>query len=226
MLTLKIKKGALAACVIAAVFCLSYFPAYHASMNASILPEKDPDLQIPWSHWIMMGLRGNGNYYDPDYKLTLAAPADQREEFVRQEIANRIREYGFSGMLDHLSVKNSFVWNEGTYFSANKVMRDRIATSSLDKYLLFEGPDFYLYGYWCQFLMMVTVSGFLLSAAQMLFGKKETRLLPFSLCAFGLFLFQMMWEARSRYLFNFLPVFIVIVIVGWTGVFESRRKRT
>ena len=222
-ISLKInKKSLIAVGLVAVLFFAVYLPSYQAIMNAPILPEKNIEDQIPWTHWVMMGLQGNGNYYDPDYKMTIAIPGDERGDFIKQEIAQRIKDYGFFGMFDHLTEKNAFVWNDGTYYTALKVMRDRVGPSSLDKYIIYEGEYFALYGYYCQALMMTTVVGFILAAWYM-FRKKEfaSVMLPFALCIFGLYVFQMLWEARSRYLLNFVPVFIVVYICSYENLFHD-----
>ena len=224
--TLKIsKKSLLALGLVVVLFAGVYLPSYNAIMNAPILPEKDIEDTIPWTHWIMMGLRGNGNYYDPDYKMTESVPGAEREEFVKEEIMRRIKEYGFAGMLDHLTEKNAFVWNDGTYYTPLKVMRDRLEPSSLDKYLIYDGQYFGIYGYYCQGLMMTTIVGFIVSACYM-FRKKEyaQKMFPFALSIFGLFIFQMIWEARSRYLLNFLPIFIVLYICSYENLFHDFNK--
>ena len=44
---------------------------------------------------------------------------------------------------------------------------------------------------------------------------------------FGLFLFLLIWETRSRYLVNFAPVFILLSIDGIWGIIrytDGRRK--
>jgi hypothetical protein len=69
---------------------------------------------------------------------------------------------------------------------------------------------------------MTTIVGFIVSAWYM-FRKKEyaQKMFPFALSIFGLFIFQMIWEARSRYLLNFLPIFIVLYICSYENLFHD-----
>jgi hypothetical protein len=221
-----IKKSLLIFASIIAFFCMMYFPANYAIMHAPFLPEDNPEDYIPRSHWIMMGLHDTGTYYDPDYKLTLSIDPELRDEFVKQEIQNRISDYGFFGLLAHQAQKTAFVWGDGDYFTHIKMMRDRANPSSLDQYVIYDGERHAIYAYYCQFLQLINISAFVLAAWYMLRNKAiGNALLPYTLSVFGLFLFQNLWEARSRYLLNFLPIFIVITICIYTDLFDALDKK-
>lgn len=222
ILSYKIKKSAIISACIVALFATTYLPSYNAIMNAPILPEKNINDTIPWTHWVMMGLGGNGNYNDKDYKMTKNFPAEERKQFISGEISRRLKDYGFAGLMEHLSEKNAFVWADGTFYTPVKVTRDRVAPSSLDNYMFHEYEYFAYYGYYCQFFMLAMVIGFLIAAIFMFFNKKFAfKLLPFALSTFGIFIFQMIWEARSRYLLNFLPIFIVLSVCAYEALYNK-----
>ena len=49
------------------------------------------------------------------------------------------------------------------------------------------------------------------------------------LAVFGLFLFLLIWETRSRYLINFVPIFILLGldgIAGFTGRESGEKEET
>ena len=193
------------------------------------LVEDREEYYIPKLHWVMMGLHGNGNYYDDDYQLTLSVPADQRDELCRTEIVRRVREYGVGGMLDHLHKKAAFVWAEGTYYSSLKIdlSRDRALTSTLDPYFIYTGAKFTYTAHYCQGLELVNLVLMAACALRMLFSKtKKEPLFACCVAVFGLFLFECIWEARSRYIFNYVPVFIVIAAVQLFDLFSLIRSRS
>ena len=42
---------------------------------------------------------------------------------------------------------------------------------------------------------------------------------------FGLFLFECLWEARSRYLLNYLPVFVAVTVTVLCALASRLRRR-
>ena len=67
---------------------------------------------------------------------------------------------------------------------------------------------------------------FIAAAVTIVLGKpKRNQLLTVALIAvFGVFLFECIWEARSRYIFNYLPVFIMITCAGWGNILNKRKN--
>ena len=206
-----------------AVFLIVYFVVNAACMNAPIVVTDREECYIPKLHWVMMGLFGTGGYNDNDYKLTLALPAADRDEFVQTMIRQRLQNYGFDGFMQHMKEKISYIWSDGTYFSSAKIDRCRVKESWLDQYFNFMSPDF---AYVCALSegLMVFLEAMMAVGALALVRKKEKEpaMIVALISVFGLFLFECLWEARSRYLFNYLPVFILIAIVTISGI---RRKK-
>lgn len=210
--------------VIVLAFAAVYIPVSTAVKNSSEMPHTDKYGTVPKAHWIMMGLYANGNYHDPDYQLTLSFPAEQREEMVWEEIRNRISDYGFWGMIKHIDSKMEFIYGDGSYFVTMKLMRDRQHGSFLDDWLTWNGTKTIYTSYVYQFLYLlmwisVSVSG-LLAAMKKTVGLK---LQPFAVSCLGLMMFEWIWEARSRYLFNFLPVTITIAAVLLSSDIEIKK---
>ena len=52
---------------------------------------------------------------------------------------------------------------------------------------------------------------------------KDRRLFVRQLSSFGMFLFLLLWEAGTRYLLNYYPVFISASLAGFAFVFEKIR---
>ena len=173
----------------------------------------------------MMGLQGKGNYYDPDYQLTLSVPEEGRDKLVKDMIKIRLENYGLKGMVDHLYRKISFVWAEGTYYSALKIDRDRYGVTWMDTYVNWLGEKFKPYAEYCQGLLLLNYVSFVAAALSFLVSKpKRNRLLLVALIGiFGVFLFECIWEARSRYIFNYLPIFLMVTCSVWGNVLNKRK---
>lgn len=227
LLTLRLRSSAALIGALLAAFCAVYFPLNAAAGHSSLLVEGTDDDYIPSLHWVMMGLSGNGNYNDDDYQLTLSVPGEERDAFVRAEIARRLEALGWTGTLAHLREKCAFVWGEGTYYSAIKLDRDRAHASPLDRYLLHNGTDFAVSAYWCQGLFLLNLVCAAALGALLLRGHAGARrLLPCAVSLFGLFAFLCVWEARSRYLFNYLPVLLIVTAWCLWSLRGAARRRS
>ncbi len=207
-----LRKTAKVAFAAAALFIILFLPANSIMKSSPIFPEDDT-VRLPLTHWVMMGLHGNGGYYDPDFGLSLSMPAENRSKYIWAEICRRIESYGPAGFADHLIKKNTFIYGDGTFYTCIKLHRDRVKASPLDN-LIFPGHRYYgFYSYYCQWFMALFLLGALAGTLLLLQkGVADGGLFICSCSLFGLFLFECIWEARSRYLLNFVPVFAVLVI--------------
>jgi len=160
------------------------------------------------SHYIMMGLRGNGGYSAEDHAFSSAIPTlELRKTENMRVITERVGEYGFSGMLAHLRDKTEFTWADGGYYAPRKIAIEPVSGSELLKYLSLDGTHY-------------TATAAVLAASQLLllfllaFGACRNVLSRESeidvnavarLAVLGLAVFLLIWETRSRYLINFTP---------------------
>ena len=62
--------------------------------------------QIPYSHWIMMGLNSGGGFNRDDVLYTQSFPnIDEKKAATVSEIKKRLSNYGFTGLINHLTNK-------------------------------------------------------------------------------------------------------------------------
>lgn len=200
------------------------------TLARSVLPEYDED-PVPFTHWIMMGLHGDGGYWDPDYQLTLQYDTyEARAAFTRQEIARRVREMGAAGLARHCGNKLSYIFSDGTCFAPRKLDIGPKYPNPLHQWIIRGGKYAGILYYAADSLQLCLLAlcawGGLLAAR-----RGETRLTFLRVAWFGLGLFLLIWEARSRYLINFLPLFLLCAAGGLpspgripTGKPPARRK--
>ncbi|MEA4912909.1 MAG: hypothetical protein VB092_09920 [Oscillospiraceae bacterium] len=215
------RRGAVTAAAVAILCAAFYFPLRAAAFSHPAVPEKDEAAYLPTLHYVMMGLHGNGNYYDPDYGLTFSVPADERDALVKQEIKSRVEAYGFGGIAAHLAEKIGFTWGDSLYTAPYKIGRDRQPTSQLDVLFLYYSPYYRYTSYVCEGPHLLLLS--MLAAAGILFMRgKRRELLPFALSGYGLFFFLLFWETRARYLVNFLPIYLLVGILTFWYLTEKK----
>ncbi|MDO5138069.1 MAG: hypothetical protein Q4D71_06350 [Oscillospiraceae bacterium] len=225
LVSLPFKRGIILVAAILVIGIATYAVLNQACMDSNMVVSDEEGCYIPKLHWVMMGLQGKGNYYDPDYQLTLSVPEEGRDELVKTMIKIRLENYDLKGMAEHLYKKISFVWAEGTYYSSLKIDRDRRGVSWIDTYVNWLGDKFVPYAEYCQGLLLINLLSFVAAAGSILLNKpKRNQLLLVALISiFGVFLFECIWEARSRYIFNYLPVFLTVTCAGWGNILNKKK---
>lgn len=187
--------------------------------------------QYPINHWIMMGLHDNGGYYQKDSDFTRnSGNYDEKKAAVNEEIAKRLKEMGFDGMVEHLSKKLSYTWGDGIYYvnhHLNIYKKDgetlKTEYNPLFEFVLEDGKYFEGFSVYSNSMHMVMLIFMLLSAYYGIRRKKITSMTLIRGVVFGMALFFMVWETRSRYIFNFTPMFILIASSG-IEVFMNRAQ--
>ena len=208
---LLLRGRAKAACGTAVLaFTVCYLLAGAAVDASPALPETDADDAVPYMHWVMMGLSGVGGYNNDDYELTLSGGTAEGMRAVDEaEIARRLETMGAAGFLRHLADKLSYIFGDGTFYSGMKLRQAPERLNLLHRLCLFEFRGFALLEYPVTGLHLAGVA---LAGFAALRRRREAGFLMTA--AFGLGLFLLVWEARSRYLVNFLPILILCAVCG------------
>ncbi len=217
-----------AACLALAVvigFGVSY-AAYSAAFRLAVhIPgELFDKYEMPYTHWVMMGLNGKGGYNREDSRFSNSfANIDEKKAADIKVIKERLVKYGVIGLIKHLKLKATWEWEDGTYFISRSI-NTPVKRNFLHEFVSPRGRFYFgFYSYSCMFLlfviMMMFVSGF-----RAMRGRETDFLTLLRLAVFGLFLFLLIWEGRSRYLFNFSPLFLLISVDGMR-VFDKLKKR-
>lgn len=183
--------------------------------------------EFPFEHWLAMGLEGSGGYNGDIYWMTASVEGKEEKTAVdRAFIREKLQEYGFSGMCQHLKKKILFTWGDGVYFAPEKLKRDPLQESPLHPWVLYDGAQYGKTYRYCSAVQLLLLGGILLSVLCNLLQKGEVKeVQAMQLAVFGLFLFLLIWETRSRYLVNFVPVFILLGIDGLQGVKQCWRNK-
>lgn len=167
----------------------------------------DNSESFPIAHWIMMGLHGEGVVTDTDNNFTLSyKTTEEKREANIKEIKRTLKEYGFSGLVNHLLVKLPVTWSDGisSYeFRAGYLNK----SSKLYSYLYGEKND--LVDVYCQAFRILTIFLVIVSLINQLKSKMDYRFL-FSLTLFGAILFYLIWEAKNAYSIPFIPFMIIL----------------
>lgn len=192
--------------------------------------------RLPPLHYVMMGLKNPGGYDEADHMASRALPdAAARTARAKEQIAARLKAYGPAGLLDHIRRKLAYTWADGTYFGSYKLSIDPIRPGPLQAWVTSEGD------HWPVFRCLANAQQLILCAGAAIAAVAAAR--HRSLCGLswvcltsllGAGLFFLVWETRSRYLVNLLPLLLLEASRGirsvcaalpappWRGLFPRR----
>lgn len=191
--------------------------------QAQIVDETDYDTEnFPYTHWIMMGLKGVGNYDKVEREFTSSfASREEKKQANLQVIKERLQDYGKNGLILHQLGKSAYTWSNGMYDMEFYLNKEPIQDNSLQQWVFSTGKyikilKIYTEGY--HLIMQASILALLIN------GIKKRQMDFFAviaLCVFGLCLFLMIWETRPRYLMHFVPLFLFLSIQGQKVLLDS-----
>ena len=210
------------ACVLSAVTLSAGISAFKLASE-----EEKNAYEFPLTHWIMMGLHDRGGYCDKDFWYTEnAGDYEDKKQADIEMIKERISDYGVFGMIKHLAKKIGYTWDDGTYFIKQYLENGE---DNAVRSFVTESPIFYLYALAYHVLILVMMFASYISGTVQ---NEKSAVTLIRVIVFGVFLFFLIWEARSRYLVNFTPMFILVAVSGIKFLnealikFKQRRKTT
>lgn len=243
-------KSALPFLLACAVFVISN--ASYQAFAAAHYP-KNEDMSTPMTHFAMMGLHENklpngfsiyGGYYNPDVQSTATQPTKEAKVAHNLNvIQNRIKKMGVFGYLEYLNSKARWITSEGNFFwggegnfanfdyMTDSFVKELINSGSniFGMYLKEDGKtqpgdafDIYFYfsqAVWIILMFFLILPLFLKDKG---FGNKNVMILRCSI--FGLMLFLLLFEGRSRYLIYQLPYFILLASYGASNLLKQIQK--
>jgi len=197
------------------VIIMIYFNGYMYSNHldkATAVQER-----LPYTHFIMMSLSGNGGYNNSDFNFTRSIKdPDERLKVTTDEIFVRLDKLGFTGIMNLSEVKSARCFGDGTYALSEFLDDNPQSNTRVHQFILFDGKHYKAYasvcaGIFLSILILMVFSGFknIIDYRRM----EKCCLIP-QLCVFGIMLFLLMWEANSRYINNFIPMIFISAVGG------------
>ena len=208
------KKGIIATSAIMLVFgtCMK---AYNVVINeVNIVDQADYDKEnFPYSHWIMMGLKGAGNYNLEDREYTSSfATKEEKQKGNMEMIKKRLKDYGITGLFAHQYIKAVNTWSNGKYDMDFHLQRQPVRKSWLQAVFFKKGKFYPLYNLCCTIYHWTLLVFIGISVVYGLAKRETNSAAMWRLALFGLFLFLSIWETKSRYVMHFVPVMMLITI--------------
>jgi len=211
-------------------------------VEGAILPsthiQPDREQTLGPAHFLMMGLReeSSGGFYAEDVLYSFSIPTAKERTRENLRIAGeRIKAYGPKGLIRHLSRKTALNYADGTFswgvegqFFLDLQEEDRDPVlSPFFKSLFYPGGSrrtgdtVFRQTLWLGLLL--GCFGFLTGLTE---KDKLSRPAQAALLAvLGLTLFELLFEARARYLYAYGGVFTVLGTAGWYRLASCFRRK-
>lgn len=203
---------------------------FNACVYDEILNKKVVErVRVPYTHWVMMGLAGNGAYNGGDYQYTYSyADPDERVKANITMIKQRLSDYGVWNYFVFATRKEIVNFGSGLY-GVHEILDDNpLRRSALHSFVQEGGEYFFVLKNVVQSYHVFLFLLILLSLCHDLLLKPKNISHTFvsRLAISGIFIFLLLWEACPRYIINYLPIFIISAALGYrdlTRFFESIR---
>lgn len=183
--------------------------------------EINKELSYGPAHYLMMGIRyeTRGTYSAEDVKFSAGFEyRDERTKGNLEVYKQRLDDYSVKEILQLMYFKTlinyndgTFAWEcEGEFYPEDFSLEGDGIGAVLRNYYLQDGEYYQIYLLLVQSLWL-SVLFFSIFAV---FSKRNEKLLPLFLIVLALTAFQLIFEARARYLFSFVPIYILLAGAG------------
>ena len=207
---------------------------YIRKANNSMGIEVDKEKRFNITHYAMLGWntesKGVFTIKDENFSGKYEKLKD-REKANIEELKKRINEMGIGGVINQISRKILTNYNDGTFSGVATFVyiRDEYNIQGLDNNLSeFLKNIYYERGKYNQIYTQIMQCLWISILIFNMFSyndSKSRKIAIIILALIGLFLFETIFEARSRYIFVYVPLYIFIGVIGIKNVLNWTSRR-
>lgn len=189
-------------------------------------PDVD-NLRMPIEYWILTGLSKNGDFKEEYYQFFVKYPTySEKKEAGRNKIKEELSSFTSNDFVKHLTEKLKFAWTDGTYYAPEKLRRKPVEYNILHEIILPTGKYSSYYKYFPQAMHIGLLIFMIFSSIRILKEKDyKSKNMILLISIFGLIIFLLIWENRSRYILTMLPLYILLGINGVETIEKSWKDR-
>ena len=195
------------------------------------------DAAMPMSHFFMLGL----NYTEGRYgawnadDLSVSLSQNTKKEKIeanKKVIKERLKNYGPLGYVNFLLNKARWITSEGNFYwggEGNFAIFNIDNAPSIVKNIIYTNGKYYsIYQYIIQGIWITLLLLIILSSLNSLINDKQINYydFSFSIIIFGIILFILLFEGRSRYLILYLPFFTMYASNGLNLLLQSKLMKS
>ncbi len=196
-----------------------------ANVTVKLIDQTDYDENAAFgsAHFLMMGANESTNgvfsQADVDFSASMPDPKTRSQENINV-FFERVKDMGGTGFFKHLVSKNLLTYNDGLFFwggEGNFYISAEQSDNSVAHFLqsVYYSNDIEpsYHAYYATFAQMLWLT-VLLCVCIGTFGKRSKGELLISITLLGVSCFLLLFECRSRYLYLFCPLFVILAGVG------------
>lgn len=206
------------ACVLGFVLINKVLLFSYASHSGMMDKENFDSYHFPSTHYVMMGLMGDGRFNENARRFTYKQPNFEAKKEANIKEIKRLLKQPASVLADHFNKKVQLTWSDGRYRVMHYLAKSRSCSA---KYMITHGNKFYGYS---QTYHMTMLLAMFVSIIAGIIKKDKSHMLMVRLSVFGLSVFLLIWETTPRYLFNFLPLFLLMETDGIFRLFKLFKR--
>ena len=197
--------------------------------------EKSEQLEIPMTHFIMMGLSkyetadgkcAYGVYNDEDASNTASYDGKQNKiSYNIKEIKVRLKDMEISGYIKFAYNKLNWILCDGSFFyggegnfHASAPFASGKVANIIQSFSYVNSEYYYVYQSFLQAMWIMVQIFIVLSMVLIKENWKDKNLTIVRMTIFGICLFIVLFEGRSRYLINHLPIFILLATYSFINI--------
>ena len=188
---------------------------------------QDTNRQFGLTHFFMMGLNPEhgGVWAGEDVEISKdCETAKQRKEKNIEISKQRLKEYGIVGYAKFLTKKMMTNYNDGTfawgaeggfyYFVPETNCNNNISLFLKNIYYN-DGKYYGIYSHIAQLLWIIVLIGGGIASVIEFRNKihKDDKYITLQLCILGITIFELLFEARARYLYLYVPIYILLFVL-------------
>lgn len=236
----KIKKIIVFITTFAISVLLSYFLVNNVMIKSTQI-KLDKEREFGFTHFFMMGLNEecHGLYCEEDFIFSNSIISKKERAKANVQIAlQRINDMKFNRLSKHIISKVTFTyksgtfgWGEGGTLFVTGSNRDTVFSPIVKSFYYngegeFYGANFHTHYNLKQMIWLVILYSLPLSI--LVFKRKEYEDVFFVmiLSIIGLTIFLAVFEAHSRYLFTYSPIFMIISLLGLYELARPNKKES
>ena len=202
--------------------------AYRNHIIGEIGLDFNEEIEASWQYYFYLGLNeeSTGSYSSDDYAIfgEFQTSKSDRNSAAVERAVERISNRGFWGSIYFYLKKMVMTFNDGLFGWRSEVWvseeypveiaSNTAVTQRLRSIFRGNGLNYDVAGYnaFCQLVWIFSIMG--IPGICLCRNKKREEYDIFIICFLGIFFYQMLFEARARYLFVFLPLLLPIAIFG------------
>lgn len=202
--------------------------AYAGHIIEEIGLDFNQEIEAGWQHYFYMGLNEEttGGYYTDDVAM-FGEFQTSREDRIHAELERagaRLKDRGFFGTIYFWLRKMVMTFNDGVFgwrtevwihehypdsMASNTALTQRLRSIFWNNEFSYDVGG---YNTLCQLAWIFSILG--IPGICLCKEKKREEYGVFVICFLGVFFYQMLFEARARYLFVFLPLLLPMAVCG------------